>query len=97
MCFGKLNVCRRCRNDPNFVCFPEKTETGGRGLFLCFYTSISNRKDDLWMSQTANKMATRPMFPLLMSMALPPMLSMLLSSLYNIVDSMFVARYAPTR
>ena len=46
------------------------------------------------MSQTANKMATRPMFPLLMSMALPPMLSMLLSSLYNIVDSMFVARYS---
>ena len=49
------------------------------------------------MSQTANKRARRPMFPLLMSMALPPMLSMLLSSLYNIVDSMFVARYAPTR
>ena len=46
------------------------------------------------MSQTSNKMATRPMFPLLMSMALPPMLSMLLSSLYNIVDSMFVARYS---
>ena len=46
------------------------------------------------MSQTANKMATRPMFPLLMCMALPPMLSMLLSSLYNIVDSMFVARYS---
>ena len=46
------------------------------------------------MSQTANKMAAKPMFPLLMSMALPPMLSMLLSSLYNIVDSMFVARYS---
>ena len=46
------------------------------------------------MSQSANKMATRPVFPLLMSMALPPMFSMLLSSLYNIVDSMFVARYS---
>ncbi len=45
------------------------------------------------MNQPANKMATRPVFPLLMSMALPPMFSMLLSSLYNIVDSMFVARY----
>ena len=46
------------------------------------------------MNQPANKMATRPVFPLLMSMALPPMFSMLLSSLYNIVDSMFVARYS---
>ena len=41
-----------------------------------------------------NKMATKPVFPLLMSMALPPMLSMLLGSLYNIIDSMFVARYS---
>lgn len=39
-------------------------------------------------------MATKPVFPLLMSMALPPMLSMLLGSLYNIIDSMFVARYS---
>ena len=46
------------------------------------------------MNQSTNKMAVRPVFPLLMSMALPPMFSMLLSSLYNIVDSMFVARYS---
>ena len=39
-----------------------------------------------------NKMATRPIFPLLMSMSLPPMLSMLIQALYNIVDSMFVAQ-----
>ncbi|MEG0641503.1 MAG: MATE family efflux transporter [Clostridium sp.] len=39
-----------------------------------------------------NKMGTRPVFPLLMSMAFPAMLSMLIQSLYNIVDSMFVAR-----
>ncbi|MBS4784545.1 MAG: MATE family efflux transporter [Clostridiales bacterium] len=46
------------------------------------------------MSQTReqNKMAVRPVFPLLMSMAVPPMLSMLIQSLYNIVDSIFVAR-----
>ena len=39
-----------------------------------------------------NKMAARPVFPLLMSMAIPPMISMLIQSLYNIVDSMFVAK-----
>lgn len=39
-----------------------------------------------------NKMGTKPVFPLLMTMALPAMVSMLIQSLYNIVDSMFVAR-----
>ena len=32
------------------------------------------------------------MFPLMVSMALPPMISMLIQSLYNIIDSIFVAR-----
>ncbi|MFV0395751.1 MAG: MATE family efflux transporter [Coprobacillaceae bacterium] len=39
-----------------------------------------------------NKMIEKPVFPLLMSMAIPPMISMLIQSLYNIVDSMFVAQ-----
>lgn len=38
-----------------------------------------------------NKMGTKPVFPLLMSMAFPPMVSMLIQSLYNIIDSIFVA------
>ena len=42
------------------------------------------------MDQTFMK--TRKIFPLLMSMALPNMLSMLINSLYNIVDSFFVAQ-----
>ena len=42
--------------------------------------------------KSKNKMGTRPIFPLLMSMSLPPMLSMLIQALYNIVDSMFVAQ-----
>lgn len=47
------------------------------------------------MEQTKqNKMGTKRMLPLLLSMAFPPMLSMLIQSLYNIVDSMFVARYS---
>ena len=37
-------------------------------------------------------MKTRPVFPLLLSMALPNVISMLVNSLYNIVDSLFVAQ-----
>ena len=39
-----------------------------------------------------NKMGTKPIFPLLMTMSLPAMVSMFIQSLYNIVDSVFVAR-----
>lgn len=39
-----------------------------------------------------NKMAVMPMRKLLYTMAVPLMLSLLIQSLYNIVDSMFVAR-----
>lgn len=44
------------------------------------------------MDREKNMMANRPVFPLLMSMALPVMLSMFIQALYNIVDSMWVAR-----
>ncbi len=37
-------------------------------------------------------MKDKPVLPLLISMALPMMLSMLVNSLYNIVDSYFVAK-----
>lgn len=39
-----------------------------------------------------NKMGTAPLFGLIMSMALPAMFSMLVQSLYNVVDSYFVAK-----
>ncbi len=39
-----------------------------------------------------NKMGTVPVFKLIVTMSLPAMFSMLVQSLYNIVDSMFVAR-----
>lgn len=42
------------------------------------------------MDQTLMK--TRPVFPLVASMSLPMVLSMLVNSLYNIVDGFFVAR-----
>ena len=37
-------------------------------------------------------MRTKPVFPLLVSMSVPMMLSMLIQSLYNIVDSIYVSR-----
>lgn len=46
------------------------------------------------LSPKINKMGVRPVFPLLMSMAFPPMISMLIQSLYNIVDGMYVAQYS---
>lgn len=44
------------------------------------------------MNKTQNVMGTKPVFPLLMSMAIPPMVSMLIQSMYNVVDSIFVAQ-----
>lgn len=44
------------------------------------------------MEARENVMGTKPVFPLLMSMSVPPMISMLIQSLYNVVDSIFVAR-----
>jgi len=42
--------------------------------------------------ENQNQMGYKPIFPLLTKMAIPPMLSMLIQSLYNIVDSIFVAK-----
>lgn len=42
-----------------------------------------------------NKMGIKPMFPLLMGMSLPAMFSMMIQALYNVVDSVFVARFSP--
>lgn len=39
-----------------------------------------------------NKMGTAPMLPLIISMSVPAMISMLVQALYNIVDSVFVSR-----
>lgn len=40
-----------------------------------------------------NKMGTAPMLPLILKMSLPAMFSMLIQSLYNVVDSIFVSAY----
>ncbi|MGI5893917.1 MAG: MATE family efflux transporter [Candidatus Merdivicinus sp.] len=44
------------------------------------------------MEQKQNRMGTAKELPLLLSMGVPMMISMLIQSLYNIVDSMFVAK-----
>ena len=43
-----------------------------------------------------NKMGTMPVNKLLISMALPMVASMLVQALYNIVDSLYVARISDT-
>ena len=40
-----------------------------------------------------NKMGTKPILPLLLGMSLPAMFSMMIQALYNVVDSIFVARF----
>lgn len=45
---------------------------------------------------TKNKLAEMPIRPLLYTMAVPLMLSLLVQSLYNIVDSIFVAKLSET-
>ncbi|MBE6737143.1 MAG: MATE family efflux transporter [Ruminococcaceae bacterium] len=40
-----------------------------------------------------NKMGTQKIFPLIMSMSLPAMFSMIIQALYNVVDSVFLANY----
>lgn len=44
------------------------------------------------MQKTENIMGAKKIMPLLISMSVPPMISMLIQALYNIVDSMYVAR-----
>lgn len=46
------------------------------------------------MEKSENKMGTRPIGQLIVSMSSPAMFSMLILALYNIVDSMFVAQYS---
>lgn len=41
-------------------------------------------------------MKEKPVFPLLLSMGVPMILSMILGALYNIVDSIFVSKSART-
>ena len=41
------------------------------------------------------KMATTPVKKLLISMSLPAIFSMLVQAVYNVVDSLYLARFSP--
>ncbi len=45
------------------------------------------------MDAKINKMGTQKIFPLIMTMSLPAMFSMIIQALYNVVDSVFLANY----
>lgn len=47
------------------------------------------------MHTSENLMGTKKITPLLISMSIPPIISMMIQALYNIVDSIFVARLSP--
>lgn len=76
---------------PIFLFLGVQTE---KGAFFCGKTETErlNRHLKPISNLPENKMGTRPVFPLLLSMAFPAMLSMFIQSMYNVVDSMFVAR-----
>ena len=60
-------------------------------VYLSFLFLQESREE--YMEQTKeNKMGTMPVNRLLISMSLPMMISMLVQALYNVVDSIFVAR-----
>ena len=57
-------------------------------IYLMKYETFLGGK----MEKNKNKMASGKLLPLIVSMSLPPIFSMLIQSMYNIVDSMFVAK-----
>ena len=66
-----------------YVCSAD-TDFQNTGTCRCFYLKGVSMNDTF--------MKEKPVFPLIMSMALPMVISMLVNSLYNIVDSFFVAQ-----
>ena len=58
---------------------------------MAFFMEVWRKDVDL-MEQKQEFMRTKPVFRMLVSMAVPMMLSMFIQSLYNIVDSIYVAK-----
>ena len=54
--------------------------------------NTNNENNDSEVVNTPNPIINRKILPLLLSMSIPPMISMLIQSLYNIIDSIFVAQ-----
>lgn len=71
---------------------------------ICKRIYKKERKFDFMAEKTVkledpanNRMGSAKMLPLILTMALPAMFSMLIQALYNIVDSYFVAQVSPER
>ena len=60
--------------------------------FGYIFVSAQRRRGEMEEIMNQDYMKTKPILPLVLSMSLPMVLSMLVNSLYNIVDSFFVAR-----
>ncbi len=63
----------------------------GRRYLLNYLSKDENMEN---ANVKENKMGTMPVFKLLISMALPMVISMLIQSLYNVVDSIFVGKFS---
>ena len=58
---------------------------------------MENTKANLLNEPQENKMGSMPVGKLLITMAIPMVISMLVQALYNIVDSLYVARISETQ
>ena len=91
----RLSACGRKRGIKGPVCGGSQRSSPGplpqKGMRF--------EKGEGFLSQTTaaqeNKMGVKPIFGLLLSMALPSMASMLVQALYNIVDGIYVSRIHP--
>ena len=81
--FRHITCCRQ-RQLCGFLCI------GFLPFFTDFVPYALYLSGGMFMNQTYMK--EKPILPLLLSMALPMVISMMVNSLYNIVDSYFVAR-----
>ena len=81
--FRHITCCRQ-RQLCGFLCI------GLLPFFTDFVPYALYLSGGMFMNQTYMK--EKPILPLLLSMALPMVISMMVNSLYNIVDSYFVAR-----
>ena len=70
----------------------ERRESQGALARLCEFPGSAAQKEVQMENMKENKMGVMPVKKLVVSMSLPMMVSMLVQALYNVVDSIFVAK-----
>ena len=93
----RLHIADSCRDHKNRVDFYSNIATFRHTMArfkppLCGFSCAEISGKEAFAPMNDTFMKTKPVFPLLVSMALPNVISMLVNSLYNIVDSLFVAQ-----